>query len=605
LNTHRGLPGRNFTLDYSEYWRRNKSSLESWELAHVLTALRKVGAYIAANIKPVEWADRPSSLPDLAKKSILVDIAMAMGEYPVPPGKMDRLVGLVARESYRCRELSDMVWSDLKPVADGMGAGHRRLLHDLADVGEDIYIRHAVDSRVWKNYLDKGWELCRPGKPRDFSLPPTAACLYRIWAEFSLTGRRAEDMHADYYRPLKRLLSFTEEIVRCGRFRSSLDRCRERSRVYLEMWREIAPFVAEWEAEDPPENNGVDFKGEGGRKKNLETLENEQESNDEGGRPVRADKNMADLAQDVKKLLGETEGGDLNREVEIVCGGKSFGVMETVFTDAAAPCRVSPDSLLVKRLKQTFALQRSRNRDFFRVNRGLHCGRIDGRRLHRSVLDGRVFNRKEFSPDDNVWNITILVDASASMKGVAGSVSKSWRIVEKTFVSLYEAAKGSGNNLNVFAYFEGGARCQISRLLYNKKLFTVAPNGRTPTGQAIIVAVLKTPKDKRRLIVHITDGEPNCGADVEQALEFCSREGVDLVTIGCYNYKDEVRDLFRQQYGDGVYLMDSLEHLPAGLESLLRRKLLGGGAEKFFKGADDGEGHSQTVWRFKRADGRL
>lgn len=86
----------------------------------------------------------------------------------------------MAREAYRCRELSDMVWSDLKPAAEGMGIGHRRLMHDLADVGEDIYIRHAVGGRVWENYLDKGWDLCRPGKPRDFSLPPTTACLYRI-----------------------------------------------------------------------------------------------------------------------------------------------------------------------------------------------------------------------------------------------------------------------------------------------------------------------------------------------------------------------------------------------------------------------------------------
>jgi len=574
LNTYREPQGRKFPPGCSEYWRRNKSSLESWELAHVLTALRKVGAYIAANIKPIEWAEGPSDLTDLAKKRILVDIGMAMGEYPVPPGKMDRLVGLVAREAYRCRELSDMVWSYLKPAAEGMGAGHRRLLHDLADTGEDIYIRYAAGGRVWEIYLDRGWDLCRPGRPRDFSLPPTAACLYRIWAGFSLAGRMPENMHADYGQPLQRLLSYTGEIAGCGRLRSNLDRCRERSRIYLEMWRSILPFVSAWEEESPPENDGVELRDERGRRKSLETFENKQEGDDKDGRRASEEKPGAELAQEVRQRLGETEARDLNREVEIVCGDKSFGVMETVFTDAATPCGTSPDQLLVRRLRRTFDLQKLRSREQFRVNRGLHYGKIDGRRLHRSALDGRVFQKKEFSSDNNVWNITILVDASASMKGVAGTAGKNWRVVEKTFVSLCEAAKGSGNNLNVFAYFEGGARCQISRLLYNNRLYTVSPNGRTPTGQAIIVAALKTPKDRRRLVVHITDGEPNCGAAVERAVEFCAREGVELVTIGCYYNKDEVKNMFRQQYGDGVYLMDSLEHLPEGLESLLRKKLL-------------------------------
>lgn len=577
MNANCASRDKNYSHGYSEYWRCNKSSLETWEMAYVLMALRKVGAYIATNIKPIDWTDRSASLPDLTKNRILLDIGMALGEYPVPPWKMDRLVGLVVREAYRCRELSDMVWLCLKPAAEDMKAGHRQLLHNLADIGEDIYIRHVASGLVWERYLDKGWDLCMPGRFRDVSLPPTARCLYQIWADFSLSSRVAEDMHVEYYQPLKRLLSYTGEIVGCGRLRSNLDRCRERSRIYLEMWRELVPFITEWEAEEPPENSGVEFRDERGRKKPLETFENKREHNDEGGRPVKDEKTAAELAQDVKRVLEEAEGRDLNREVQTVCGDKSFGVMETVFADAASPCKTSPDPLLVKRLRRTFELQKSRNRDLFRINRGLYYGKIDGRRLHRSVLDGRVFQKKEFAVENNVWNITILVDASASMKGVAGSVSKNWRIVEKTFISLYEAAKGSGNCLNVFAYFEGGARCQISRLLYNNRLYTVSPNGRTPTGQAIIVAALKTPKDRRRLIVHITDGEPNCGAAVERAVEFCAREGVELVTIGCYYDKDEVRNMFRQQYGERVYLMESLERLPEGLESLLRRKLLAGG----------------------------
>jgi len=208
------------------------------------------------------------------------------------------------------------------------------------------------------------------------------------------------------------------------------------------------------------------------------------------------------------------------------------------------------------------------------MNRGLYSGKIDGRRLYRAALDGKVFKQKELTTSNNAWNITILVDASASMKGEAGNIGKDWAITQKTFVSLCEAAKGCGNTLNVFAYYEAGGRCHISKLYYNDRLFSVTPQGHTPTGQAIMSAALKTPNDKRRLIVHITDGEPNCGASVEQALEFCAGESVELVTIGCYNDVEEVKTLFQEQYGDRVYLMESLEHLPEGLEALLREKLL-------------------------------
>ena len=179
MNANCASRDKNYSHGYSEYWRRNKSSLESWELAHVLTALRKVGAYIAANIKPIDWIDGSASLPDLTKNRILLDIGTALGEYPVPSQKMDRLVGLVVREAYRCRELSDMVWLYLRPAAESMKAGHRQLLHNLADIGEDIYVRHIAGGQVWKRYLDTGWDLSVPAGPGISPFPPQPTAFIR------------------------------------------------------------------------------------------------------------------------------------------------------------------------------------------------------------------------------------------------------------------------------------------------------------------------------------------------------------------------------------------------------------------------------------------
>ena len=575
MNEQPLFTSENFPQNYSDYWRYNKSALETRELAFILRALRKVGAYIATNIKPVEWL----GMSGLSEEKIFVDMSMILGEYPVPPQKMDIMVGLVARAAYRCKELSDMVFLNLKPATEEMGAGHGALMGRLADIGEDIYVREAARGTVWENYLNKAWEFCRRRETRDFALPPTARSLLQAWEEFYLSGRMQDNMHYEYLQPLEYLLSRTKAIIESGGARSISDRSKARSEIYLEMWQEIRQYIAGWEAEIPPENDGEDIVDERGSKKPLDMQEDNPEDipeddGEESPPPGKSEKDLENLIENVKNFLDETEEKDLDSKVRAAYGEDDGNMMETVFVNATMPCRIPGDPVLVERLRRTFAMQRSSKLEYFRTNRGLYSGKIDGRRLYRAGLDGKIFKQKELTARNNAWNITILVDASASMAGEAGNIGKDWAITQKTFVSLCEAAKDGGNTLNVFAYYEAGGRCHISRLYYNNRLFSVSPQGHTPTGQAIMSAVLKTPVDKRRLIVHITDGEPNCGASVDQALEFCAGEGVELVTIGCYNDVEEVKALFQEQYGDRVYLMESLEHLPEGLEALLREKLL-------------------------------
>jgi len=45
------------------------------------------------------------------------------------------------------------------------------------------------------------------------------------------------------------------------------------------------------------------------------------------------------------------------------------------------------------------------------------------------------------------------------------------------------------------------------------------------------------------------------------------------LTIGCY-YNEEIKEQFQNQYKDKLYLMESVEQLPDGLETILRQKLL-------------------------------
>lgn len=540
-------------------------------MAYVLRALKKVGNYIATNCKTIEWKGMSTS----TEAKIVLDPAFIFGVYPVPPWKMDVLVGYVAHEAFHCKELSDYIlFSILENKKKELLPGHKLYLQYLIETGEDIYINRVSEGSVWKHYIAKSWRHFRPRRERDPDLPPTPESLIQVWGETALGGELLTSLHFDYAEPLEILFSYTDKILSSHqKYESPLERCRCRTSLYLEIWEQIARHICAWE-EVSGEGN-VDFPDPGGMKK--KEIFGEQEGG-EGEPPKGPEKDRTaisfDLNLQIRELLNEREGEDLTKDIEVVAGEFREGVLQTVLVEAGTPSRVIPNPVLVERLKRIFRTQRSAARSTgLKTNRGLLSGKLDTRRLYRVPVNGKIFKQRERKCENKFWNIVILVDASESMKGGSGTGGRSWWIVQKTFISLYEAAKGSGNRLEVLCYNEQGGRCVISRLLHHKKMHTVAPVGRTPTGQGIIAAALKAPRDRQTLIIHLTDGEPNCGVPTDRAIEFCEREGIDLVTIGCF-YNRDIKEQFEQQYKDKLYLMDSIERLPEGLERLIKRKIL-------------------------------
>ena len=201
-------------------------------------------------------------------------------------------------------------------------------------------------------------------------------------------------------------------------------------------------------------------------------------------------------------------------------------------------------------------------------------GKVDARRLYRVPLDGKIFKRNDISDYDYSWNISIVADASASMGG-KDAFYKPWTVAEQTFVSLAEAAKGFINQIEVYGYQEQGGRCNIIRLYQKGQLYTIYPTGRTPSGQAIMAAALLMKKaNRKKLIIHITDGAANCGLNVIDALQYCQKNGIDLITIGC-GCNLQTEQFLIERYPRGtVYLMDDIRGLPEGLEMLFQKKLL-------------------------------
>jgi nitric oxide reductase activation protein len=126
--------------------------------------------------------------------------------------------------------------------------------------------------------------------------------------------------------------------------------------------------------------------------------------------------------------------------------------------------------------------------------------------------------------------------------------------------------------LSIFGYFEWDGVCIISELLRKDVLYSIAPTGRTPSGQAILAAALLMPREtkRRKFILHITDGESNSGVDVRYALDYCNQENIDMVTLGC-GYKD--KDVLIEQYGKRLQFLDTIDELPKAVERLFQRIL--------------------------------
>ena len=555
-----------FTTGFSEYWRKNKSIIEPWEMVCVLRALKKVSLYITNNLKPIEW----SGMTNEIEGKILIDPAFVAGEYPIPPGKMDALVGLVAHEAFHTRELSDLVWLEIKEYAKNLSIMERHFLFKLVDVAEDIFVYATAKDTIWREYMLKTWKHYFPKQQNKLTTPPSLNALFEIWGEIYLEGKQFPFLPVDYQDPLNLLEAYTDNIFGNG-LNSISDKSRYRVQLYKEMWDLLKVYIRIWQEKFILLDGQVDFEPES-------DVENEKLIERDKPIPTKSSTPRIPDFSTINKLMEEEEKRNLTQKIRSLVGDRTFEVIPTFFWDELKPCKVLPDPYVVKRLKQVFEMQKSKiSLNVSRINRGLYFGKIDCRRLYKASLDGKIFREKEYEHDDKFWNITILVDTSESMgiNKLKDSQAK-WYIIQKTYTSLYEAAKNYGNKLNVLAYHEEVGRCYILRLLSNNKLHSPFPTGRTPTGQAIIAAGLNMPKDRRRLIVHITDGEANCGLRVDEAIKYCEKEKIELVTIG-YGYNDEIRDYFTKLYQDKLYLMNNFEELPEGLELLLKEKILKAG----------------------------
>jgi hypothetical protein len=544
----------------SEFWRKNTSSIEAVELANVLRALRKVAGYLGQNVGVIEYA----GMSQRQGAGIILDPELVMGEYPLPFARMDYLVGLVTHEALHGIEWSDRVWRVLEPVFATMRALSLIRFQKIVHFGEDIYVDMVADQKIFGLYV-------RGTRNRAIAEIAAAApsqkasfdeIVHLWWAGQDATASD-DGIRNEYREPLSVLNDLSGSLKAVSLMeKGATARCEKRVEHYLEAFRKIEDMVSLFFVYDKklywyPSSASMEA-----------AVPSKKEASKSPSPPL-----SGDVLNEIELQLAKSSI-DMTPIIQSVVGFENEDVIPTSRWDFSISAHPLIDRKIVSRLKATFQNYAGRNKV---VSRGLLSGKIDHRRLFRAPTTGRCFKQNDHLPDLD-WNVTLLMDASGSMRG------NKWRMVENTVANIHKALTGFHNHLQAFAYFEKDGILMISQLIKNNRIQSVPPSGLTASGQAIIAAAWLMPKKrKRNILIHVTDGESNLGCDVRYGIDYCRKENIDLVTLGC-GYRD--RDAMVQQYGKSIQFLDHFGQLARAMERLLKWTFIYGKKPHLQKNAD-------------------
>lgn len=562
--TWRGKARKRFLISgetgYSEYWRRDKSPVEILELAKLLHGIRKIVSHIGRNTGTVVWEGMLENADN-----ITLDPSPIFGSYPIPASRADIAIGLAVRGAYYKIEWSDHVKLmaqtkfDLPPVY-----AYKFTLY--LDMAEKIYVDIVSNKGVLGLYTEKArqWESEKAAKK--FLSPPSFTELLHIWWEMA-ASRDQEAFRYEYRdksvvemsgtaslgqyytKPLTILNSIAEKLItECTLLQSVTDRCEYRLSLYASIFVDVLDCVRFWPGDrNDPFLLSADFRDdmakedddqEGLFKSTLLSYADEIENNLKG--------NKVDFTDQVKSIVA------------------NFGEVARVESnDLVMPSRSAIDSALLYKLK--IVLQSIAQRSIT-YSRGLDSGKIDRTRLFRAPTTGSIFSLKKVKYE--LYNdIVLLVDCTGSM-----AEPVKWSKVAVIFQTLFMAIVSYNSNARIFAYNERNDTCRLTEIYKKGKFFSVVPNGRTASGEAIIAASLSLKSSSRKpFIIHITDGATNWGCGVSDAIRHCAKKKIRLLTLGL-ECDPMNTDALRKEYGEYIQFVNNIEQLPNVFKKLLSPK---------------------------------
>ncbi len=553
----------------SECWRRNTSIFEAVELANLLHGMRKVAGHMGQNVGRIEYAGMSRE----AEAAIIIEPGLVMGRYPVPPAKVDRLVGVVVHEALHGIEWSDRVWKLLEPAFRTIGGLSLVRFQKIIHVGEDIYVDSLAEKSTFGLYtLTARGQAFAAADAKLRSGELSVDALVHLWWTGAWDRQSSRDLAEGYFEPLQVLERLTEELrIVAEMKRGVTERCQRRAELYLESWQVIQGLISSWTVINKTLHWHWSFF-EPGRK--------EPEGDRRKSDTTR--KNLPPSVLHQVEIQLAMHSADITPIIQSIVGYQHEDVAPTSRWDSNISASPVIDHRLVARLKAVF-----RNYSACKtvVSRGMVGGKVDSRRLYRAPISGRCFLQVDKLADPD-WNVVLLMDASGSMRG------NKWRMAESAVANLHKALTGFQIHLQAYAYYEVDGVCMISQLIKDRQLLSVRPSGQTASGQAIIAAAYFVPRRRRRnLLIHVTDGESNYGCDVQYGIEYCRKRRIHLVTLGC-GYKD--REAMLRQYGKSLQFLDHFGQLPRTIERLLKWTFLYGEKRRLWTGAETTTGQSQV-----------
>lgn len=302
------------------------------------------------------------------------------------------------------------------------------------------------------------------------------------------------------------------------------------------------------------QNANSSKNGEPGKDEPKEKSQKEQ-SEQQSGNGAGSDekKNAAEVIRQVLNAQDDDLLGDahesLRAELEKTAGQEGDPHYRTVCSAIDSP--KSPHGRqLVDSVKSTTSKIRSQLYGLVQASqrsgvRNKRSGkRLDTRSLHRVVAgDTRVFRTPKERRRPNTA-VHILVDMSGSM---GNKVSQDKCIKTRADVAR-EAALAialalesiPGVNPAVTFFMNDSYRPVFSVVKHGESVvnqagrFMLNPSGYTPMAEAIWYGAyeLSKTREERKMMVVVTDGQPNAVAPCKAVIDLCDRSGIDMVGIG-------------------------------------------------------------------------
>ena len=214
-------------------------------------------------------------------------------------------------------------------------------------------------------------------------------------------------------------------------------------------------------------------------------------------------------------------------------------------------------------------------------------GRIAPKRLMRGVVTSRLYSKIAEPSGKSDIAIMLLIDESGSMRGCGSSRIPKFQEAKKAAIVLSEVAENLQIPLSVIGFSaDNGADATHYHYINWKnnrterlKLLNISARSNNFDGYSIRYAhkLLKKRKEKHRLLVVMSDGEPACSVycgskgiiDTANAIKK-AKKTVDVLGVGLGICKGDV-PTYETMYGKDFLLISNPSDLAVGLCNKLRK----------------------------------